>query len=190
MPLKDFLQSSGIIDNDVANEIVSHFSPVNYLRNEYFLREGQLSNEYMYVERGFMRAFATDTAGNDVTTNFYTENQVAFEVSSFFSRSRSRENIQCVTDTSGFVLTFEDLNNLFHAMPAFREFGRLILVRGFSQLKVRMLSMITETAEQRYLGLLNNNPGIFQFAPLKQVASYLGITDTSLSRIRKELSHK
>jgi len=50
--------------------------------------------------------------------------------------------------------------------------------------------MITETAEQRYAGLLNTNPAIFQHAPLKNIASYLGITDTSLSRIRKEFSKK
>lgn len=53
-----------------------------------------------------------------------------------------------------------------------------------------MLSMITETAEQRYDTLLQNNPEIFQHAALKHIASYLGITDTSLSRIRKEFSKK
>lgn len=188
--LKKFLQQSGIINEMVADEIASHFRAVSYSRNEYFLKEGQVSNEYLFIEGGFMRAFAVDTDGNDVTTNFYATNQVVFEVSSFFNRTRSLENIQCLADTNGHVLTFEELNNLFHALPAFREFGRLILVRGFSQLKLRMLSMITETAEQRYLDLLATNPQILQFAPLKQVASYLGITDTSLSRIRKELSRK
>jgi CRP-like cAMP-binding protein len=188
--LKNFLQQSGIINEAIADEITTHFRPVSYLKNEYFLRDGQASNEYMFIAQGFMRAFAVNTDGNDVTTNFYSSNQVVFEVSSFFNRTRSRENIQCLSDTHGHVLTFEELNSLFHSLPAFREFGRLILVRGFSQLKLRMLSMITESAEQRYLSLLESNPQIFQVAPLKQVASYLGITDTSLSRIRKELSHK
>ncbi len=188
--LKRFLQQSGIINEMVADEIASHFRAVSYLRNEFFLKEGQASNEYLFIDGGFMRAFAVDTDGNDVTTNFYASNQVVFEVSSFFNRTRSLENIQCLADTAGYVLTFEELNNLFHALPAFREFGRLILVRGFSQLKLRMLSMITETAEQRYLDLLATSPEILQYAPLKQVASYLGITDTSLSRIRKELSRK
>jgi CRP-like cAMP-binding protein len=188
--LKTFLQQAGIINEAIADEITAHFRPVSYLKNEYFLRDGQSSNQYMLITQGSMRAFAVNTEGHDVTTNFYTSNQVVFEVSSFFNRTRSRENIQCLTDTQGHVLTFEELNSLFHSLPAFREFGRLILVRGFSQLKLRMLSMITETAEQRYLNLLATNPQIFQVAPLKQVASYLGITDTSLSRIRKELSHR
>ncbi|HEY0751463.1 MAG TPA: Crp/Fnr family transcriptional regulator, partial [Chitinophagaceae bacterium] len=76
-----------------------------------------------------------------------------------------------------------------HSIPEFREFGRSILVRGFSNLKLRMLSMITETAEQRYASLLQHNPEIFQYAPLKYIASYLGITDSSLSRIRKDINN-
>jgi hypothetical protein len=79
---------------------------------------------------------------------------------------------------------------LFHSVPEFRDFGRSILVKGFASLKTRMLSMITETAEERYASLLQNNPDVFQYAPLKQIASYLGITDTSLSRIRKDMMKK
>ena len=64
----------------------------------------------------------------------------------------------------------------------------MILVNGFITLKERMLSMINLTAEQRYEQLLIAKPEIFQHASLKTIASYLGITDTSLSRIRKEFS--
>jgi CRP-like cAMP-binding protein len=90
----------------------------------------------------------------------------------------------------GCSITFEQLNHLFHSLPEFREFGRRILVRGYAALKARMLSMITDTAEERYEKLLQSNPEVFQHAALKHIASYLGITDTSLSRIRKELTKK
>ena len=73
-------------------------------------------------------------------------------------------------------------------MPEFREFGRSLLVSGFASLKSRMLSMITATAEERYEKLLQTNPSIFQTAALKHIASYLGVTDTSLSRIRKKFA--
>ncbi|MEZ0131521.1 Crp/Fnr family transcriptional regulator, partial [Flavobacterium sp. LBUM151] len=95
-----------------------------------------------------------------------------------------------LTDSVGWYITYEQLNSLFHSLPEFREFGRSILVKGFSELKTRMLSMITETAEERYSYLLKSNPEIFQQASLKNIASFLGITDTSLSRIRKEISKK
>ena len=153
------------------------------------MKEGKICSEYLFLENGFMRSFAFDTDANDVSTNFYTGGQVVFEVSSFFNRTPSKENIQAITDCTGWVLTYEQLNNLFHSLTEFREFGRSILVKGFASLKVRMLSMITETAEQRYDALLKTNPEIFQHAALKHIASYLGITDTSLSRIRRELTH-
>lgn len=137
-----------------------------------------------------MRAFSFDPDGNEVTTAFHTTTYPVFEVASFFNRTPSRENIQALTDCDGWVITYEKLNSLFHSIPEFRNFGRSILVMGFASLKTRMLSLVTETAEERYISLLKSNPEIFHYAPLKQIASYLGITDTSLSRIRKDMMKK
>jgi CRP-like cAMP-binding protein len=188
--LLDFFQRNGLTAISVIEEALLCFEEKALPRNGLHLKEGMVSNEYMIMETGFLRAFTHDVEGNDVTTNFYAPGQVVMEVASFFHRTPSRENIQALTDSRGWVITFEKLNMLFHAHPAFREFGRTVLVKGFAALKERMLSMINETAEQRYLALLGKNPDIFQQAPLKHIASYLGITDTSLSRIRKEVARK
>ena len=188
--LTAFLKATGLVPLQTAEEIASHFKESAIAKNDFFLREGRLSNEYLFLANGFMRAFAHDLESNEVTTHFYTAGQVVFEVSSFFNRAISRENIQALTACEGWSITYNELNTLFHTLPEFREFGRHILVKGFSGLKTRMLSMITETAEERYEGLLKSNPEIFVHAPLKYIASYLGITDTSLSRIRKEFSKK
>jgi CRP-like cAMP-binding protein len=185
-----YLKSTNLISLEVAAEIANHFESKLILKNQKILEEGTVSDEYLFLEKGFMRSFAHDTEGNEVTTNFYSAGDVIFEVASFFNRTKSKENIQALTDCLGWYITYEQLNNLFHALPEFREFGRSILVKGFSGLKIRMLSMITETAEERYISLLKTNPEIFQQASLKNIASFLGITDTSLSRIRKELSKK
>jgi len=170
--------------------IADHFNSRTILKNQFLLTEGKVADEYLFLQKGYMRAFAHDTQGNEVTTGFYAPGELIFEVSSFFNRSRSKENIQALTDCEGWFITYAQLNSLFHALPEFREFGRAMLVKGFAELKGRMLAMITETAEERYLTLLKTNPDIFQHAPLKTIASYLGITDTSLSRIRKELVKK
>ena len=182
--------SSNLVSLSKAEEIATHFSQKTIPKNDFFLIEGNHANEYLFLEKGFMRAFAHDTEGNEVTTNFYSERQVVFEVSSFFNRTISRENIQALTDCEGWYITYEQLNNLFHSLPEFRDFGRSILVKGFATLKTRVLYMITETAEERYAHLLKTAPEIFQHASLKTIASYLGITDTSLSRIRKEFAKK
>jgi CRP-like cAMP-binding protein len=166
------------------------FTERSIQKNEYFLREGKISDEYLYLEEGIMRAFAIDHEGRDVTTGFYVSNQVVFEVASFFKRTRSAENIVAITDCKGWSISFDQLNHLFHSMPHFREFGRAMLVNGFASLKERMLGVITLSAEERYTALLETKPELINHVPLKHLATYLGITDTSLSRIRKEISKK
>jgi CRP-like cAMP-binding protein len=188
--LIQFFKNSNLVSPKAAEDIANTFSPKEITKNSFLLKEGRVSDEYFFLENGFIRAFANDIEGNDVTTNFYSNCQVVFEVSSFFNRTASKENFQAIVDCEGWYITYEQLNNLFHSMHEFRDFGRSILVKGFSSLKIRMLSMITETAEQRYDTLLRTNPEIFQQAALKHIASYLGITDTSLSRIRKEYTKK
>ena len=188
--LVQFFKSSNLVSVNAAEEIANTFSPKEIKKNEFLSKEGRINNEYFFFENGFIRSFAFDTEGNDVTTNFYSSGQVVFEVSSFFNRNISKENFQAIIDCDGWFITYEQLNHLFHSMHEFRDFGRSILVKGFSSLKIRMLSMITETAEQRYDTLLKTNPEIFKHAALKHIASYLGITDTSLSRIRKEYAKK
>jgi CRP-like cAMP-binding protein len=188
--LIEFFRRGNITSIAVRAEIAAHFSSKTVSKGQFHLAAGKISDEYFFLEKGYMRVFAHDTEGNEVTTNFCAPGQVVFEISSFFYRSRSKENIQALTDCEGWFITYEQLNNLFHALPEFREFGRSVLVQGFADLKTRMLATITETAEERYAHLLKTNPGIFQHAPLKNIASYLGITDTSLSRIRATMSKK
>lgn len=185
-PLKKFLQSTNHLSYTQASEVADIFQYKELSKNEFFLKEGQVADEYFYLNQGFLRAFAYNVKGNDITTQFYGPHQPVFEVNSFFNRCRSIENIQAITPSSGWYISYAQLNELFHTIPQFREFGRSILVSGFSNLKSRMLYMITETAEQRYNALLMSNPEIIKYASLKHIASYLGITDTSLSRIRKE----
>jgi CRP-like cAMP-binding protein len=188
--LIDSLKNTNLVSLQTAETIALEFVPKKIAANEFLLKEGVISNEYVFLESGFMRAYAHNTDGQEVTTNFYSGNQMVFEVSSFFNRTKSKENIQALEDCECWVITYQQLNYLFHTIPEFRDFGRSVLVNGFSGLKTRVLSMITETAEARYDALLKTSPEIFQHVPLKYIASYLGITDTSLSRIRKAYSKK
>jgi CRP-like cAMP-binding protein len=188
--LINFFQSVYPSPDVVAKAIAEHFHAAPFKRGEFFCEEGKRSNEYLFLEKGIMRSFLFDTEGTEVTTNFYSPGMVVFEAASFFQHIASQENIQAMTNCTGWKITFEELNALFHALPAFRETGRAILVKTLIALKMRMLSMINQTAEQRYEALLTTAPEIFQHAPLKHIASFLGITDTSLSRIRKEFVHR
>lgn len=171
-----------------AEAIAAGFTEKKVRRNDLLLKAGKPCDEYGFLEDGFMRSFTHDLDGNDVTTAFYVPNQVVCELDSFFKRTPAREAIQALTDCTVWFLSFEGLQEVFHARPEFREFGRLVLVNAYAQLRERMLSTLHETAEQRYANLMNANPALFQHAPLKMIASYLGVTDTSLSRIRKSFA--
>ena len=186
--LAQFIGQVFPLQREQADEITAHFSEAYYAKNDLLLKEGKVCRDYIILQDGYMRAFTSDPDGGEVTTAFYCANQVVFECASFFLHTPSRENIQALTDCNGWYITFDQLQYLFHALPGFREFGRTVLVNSLVSLKQRMLSMINETAEQRYEHLLAERPEIIQNAPLKYVASYLGITDTSLSRIRREIS--
>jgi CRP-like cAMP-binding protein len=186
--LHHFIQQVYSMPEQQAQTIVDLFAEKELAKGDHLLVEGKVCNEYCFLVQGFMRAYTYDHAGNDVSTGFYGDNHVVCELFSFFKRLPAQENIQALTDCHLLYITFEQLNMIFHAMPAFREFGRMILVNSYAQLKQRMLGMIRQTAEQRYAALIQTNPAIFQHAPLKNIASYLGITDTSLSRIRKEFA--
>jgi CRP-like cAMP-binding protein len=188
--LRNFILSHFPCPADILEQMIENFEPFTIAKGELFVREGTMSNTYLFLEKGLMRAFTYDLDGNDVTTVFFGDKQVVFDVGSFFKRDKSKENIQALTDCTGLTISFEELNRLFHTYLQFREFGRMVLVKAYVGLKERTVSLINETAEQRYLNLINTNPEIFQHAPLKIIASYLGVTDSSLSRIRREFQKK
>jgi CRP-like cAMP-binding protein len=137
---------------------------------------------------GLMRAYTFDLKGNEVTTNFFARNRRVYDQASFFLQTASEENIQAITDCLAYIITFKRMNNLFHSIPEFREYGRGMLVKELVSYKKRTLAMINKSAEQRYEDLIKDDEEIFQFAQLKHIASYLGITNSSLSRIRREFS--
>ena len=169
-------------------KIIPNFKRVEFLKTEFLLSEGQTANQYWYVESGFVRSFAADTGGNDISTNFYGTGEIVIDWPSFFLRNPTRENIQTLSDCVCWQMEFEVFQNLFHSIETFREQGRARLVGSYFALKNHSVSLITDEAKDRYLKLMKDKPQIIQNVSLKQIATYLGITDTSLSRIRKEIA--
>lgn len=185
-----FIKETFPISDYAAKLIADNFEHSILPKNTLTLKEGKVNSDYIFLEDGFMRSFVFDTDGNEVTTNIYKPRQMVFEVGSYFQRKPSNESIETITECSVWIGKYDSFQKLFHSLPEFREFGRAILVKGFISFKERTTAMITQKAEQRYEKLLTDSPEIFQHVPLKYIASYLGVTDTSLSRIRKEFIKK
>jgi CRP-like cAMP-binding protein len=172
-----------------AEILAEKFQYKEIAKNDFLLKEGKIPNETYFLLEGYIRSYTLDTEGTEVTTMLYGNSAFATDFVSFFKRQATKENLQALTDCTLWYLTYEEVQVNFHTIPEFREWGRSLLLSNYSTLKDRMLGMIQLTAEQRYLNLIASQPEIFQNVPLKMIASYLGITDTSLSRIRKEISN-
>lgn len=173
---------------DELDIILPKYKKVIFQKGDYLLKEGQLSNHYWFLEEGFVRSFLIDYDGNEVSTNFFTKRDIVIDWPSFFMRAKTKEHIQALTDCVCWQLDFDSFQQLFHGIEQFRESGRSRVVKSYFELKRHSTSLITDRAKDRYLHLLRTKPDIINNIPLKQLASYLGVTDTSLSRIRKELA--
>ena len=171
-------------------EIKEAHTKVYFSKNELILKEGKTSNEYYLIEKGLFRSFVYDFNGNEITTAFFSENDLLIEVSSLFQRIPTKENLQALTDGSCLKIEFQTFQELFHKIKGFREWGRAWMSNQLFISKQRSVNMLTQTATERYLDLLHERPQILKQVPLKYIASFLGVTDTSLSRIRKEISLK
>ncbi|WP_299116710.1 Crp/Fnr family transcriptional regulator [uncultured Winogradskyella sp.] len=175
------------ISKSDAEEIAASFHPFKLREKEFLLKENQISDDYLYLKSGLMRTFLYNLKGEEITIDFFTEDNMVFEITSFFNRVHSEANIQAITPCTGFRISYKELNTLFHNKPAFRDFGRAILVKEFMASQKRNYGMINRTAKERYQNLLVNKPQILKYSPLKFIASYLGVTDSTLSRLRKNL---
>ncbi len=167
--------------------ILSQFEEVEFRKNEYLIEEGKVASYYYFLETGFLRSYSIDTEGNDITTKFFVENDIVIDWYSYFLKKPCKESIQALTNGKCWKISFSNFMKLFN-IEAFREVGRTRLVNNYFELKNHSVSIIADQAKDRYLNLLKEKPSIVQNVPLKYIATYLGITDTSLSRIRKEIT--
>ena len=190
IPDKHFLKNIFNEQNfkkDELEHILNQYERIEFARSDYFIEEGNIANYYFFIESGFARSYVIDLEGNDITTKFFSAKDILIDWHSYFLKAKCRENIQAITACIAWKISFENFMKLF-SIEAFREVGRTRLVNNYFELKNHSVSIIADSARERYLSLVKSKPDIVQNVPLKQIATYLGITDTSLSRIRKEIA--
>lgn len=188
--LPDFIQQLIDMPRSKATDIAALFAPVDVNKDQIILEAGSISTHSYFLAKGVMRAFALDPNGQEVTTRLFFGPMFANDFFSFFKGEPARESYQVLTEAEVSAISYSDAQYHFHHLPEFREMGRMMLTMNYVHLHERMLSSIQQTAEQRYLDLLDAHPEVIQEVPLKVIASYLDITDSSLSRIRRELKRK
>ncbi len=186
---KNFYIHPLISDADYEKIASSHIRVI-FKKGDLLLWKGQTAKKYYCIESGIIRSFVISSEGNDVTTGFITEGEIAIDVASIFLNIPTKENFEAVTDCVCWRIDFDRFQELFFSIQGFTEWGRNWMSHELFETKKRSLSIITDSATDRYLNFIKEKPEIIQNVPLKLIASYLGITDTSLSRIRKEIGRR
>lgn len=189
-PFFEHIYSHPGIKKEDYKAILGAHKKVVFLKNDIILEAGKVSNAYYLIEKGLFRSYVIDYKGNEITTDFFGPNDILIEVASLFLGVPSKETIHALTDCEVYKIEFNDFQKLYSSLEGFTEWGRSWMSLQLFKAKNRAVTMHTQSASQRYLSLIEEKLQIIQEVPLKYIATYLGITDTSLSRIRKELMSK
>ncbi|AMR29409.1 hypothetical protein A0257_21450 [Hymenobacter psoromatis] len=175
-----------ISDADLA-QIVSQFECRSFAKGAALLREGGRCDFWGFVQRGLVRAYTHTAAGEEFTNGFASEGAFLTEAVSFYAQAPSLENLVALEDTQLICTTLPQLQWLFTDFPAFEKFGRVLYETVLTQVKRRILYRLHFDAQTRYLHLLETQPELLRRVPLKHLASYLSITASTLSRIRRKV---
>jgi CRP-like cAMP-binding protein len=187
--LNKIFAGSNITPNELM-QIIPRYKKMVFKKNQYLLKEGQVEKKCWFIETGFIRSYVTNTYGKDITFNLHVSGDLVMDFPSMFFFVPSRENIQALTDCVCWEIDFASFDEIFTIILNFGEQQRKLLAANYYALKDYVISLITDEAKDRYLKLLKAKPQIIQNVSLKHIATFLAITETSLSRIRKEISNE
>ena len=170
-------------------EIVRTMKFKTFKKGTILLKEGQIAKLCYFVLKGCIRQyFLVD--GEEKTTNFYTEGQPVTPYEGTFKRAPSRYYLACVEDTTVTTSTPEDQAAFFEKLPRLEAVSYLAMEEELGKTQEQLTSFVLRSPEARYLYLLNTRPDLIDRLPQSQLASYLGVTAESLSRIRKRIIKK
>jgi CRP-like cAMP-binding protein len=176
--------------NDSELEIIMpYFEMRKFKKKAILLDIGKVSNEVFYIIKGCIRLYC-EKDGEELSTYFFTENMFAGSYDSFLSRRPSKVAIETLEECEVLVLSHEAQEKLYDIFPKMNEFIRKAIEQRFVLLHDLFISYILNSPKERYLMLQKDRPELLQRIPQHQIASFLGVTRVSLSRIRNRIAKK
>jgi CRP-like cAMP-binding protein len=162
----------------------SYFNFKKYKKHQYILQEGDVSRYETYILKGCARIFEIDEKGQEHIIQFGLEDWWVGDMNSYFSRLPSRVNIDCIEDCEVLQINADNFEKMFDELPKLEKHFRKLFQSAFVASSQRIYSSLSKSASQRYKEFLENYPHIGRRVPNSYIASYLGITPQSLSRLR------
>ncbi|HLO55727.1 MAG TPA: cyclic nucleotide-binding domain-containing protein [Saprospiraceae bacterium] len=178
----------GVNIDDVA-KISSFFKPVTLKKGDYFLKTGRLSDRLGFVQTGIIREFV-HIGEKEITKWISTKGYFVVDLASFVFQQTARWKIQALTDCELYVISRKDYQKIGEVIPRWTELEKLFITKCFIVLEDRVLQHLSMSAEERYHSLFSFNQELFNQVPLQYLASMLGMTPETLSRIRKKATSR
>lgn len=187
--LQHYIQSYfGVRHEDLA-QIAQLFKQTELKKGDFFLKTGNRCDKLSFIQSGLMRIYV-NTDGTEVTQWISTQGYFITDLSSLIFETPARWTIQALTDTKLYTIGREDYNNIGKQIPQWHQLEKLFIAKCFTILEDRIFSHLSMSAEERYLFFFEQNKELFNEVPLQYIASMLGMTPETFSRIRKKLASK
>lgn len=167
-----------------------YFIPKKLKKHQFLLNEGQVCTHIGFVNSGCLREYRIDNKGNEHIIQFAIEDWWVSDLNSFLSGLPATYNIEVLHDSELLLLEKSSREQLLNACPKMERFFRILLESNYIATHQRVVASLSDSAEERYLKFIKTYPELYEKIPQHYIASYLGITPQSLSRIRKELTPK
>ena len=185
-PLFDYIErkSSVTLSEDERSLILGKLKPKNLRKRQYFLHEGDVCKYMGFIIKGATRMFAVDEKGHEHILHFGLEDWWVGDYESFYLLTPSKYYVEALEDVEMILITSEQLQELSHQIPAISAMLDSLNKGATIANNNRMRAAISYTAEERYEDLMRTYPHFLQRFPQNMIASYLGISPETLSRIR------
>jgi len=178
------------LTDEEFNIATKFFIPKTIKKHQFLLNEGVVCKHIGFVNSGCLREYTIDNKGIEHIVQFAIKDWWVSDLHSFLSGLPATDNIDALQDSEVLLLEKSAREELLDNCPKMERFFRLLIEANQVAARVRITDSLGASAEERYLKFIKTYPKLFEQVPQNQIASYLGITPQSLSRIRKELSHK
>jgi len=187
--MRNYLRTFNMLTEHEIDLFESKVQNIKLKKGDFFIKENRVSKEVAFVVSGLFRSFYYSSSEEEVTYCFTFSNSFVSAYSSFLSQTKTIENIQALTDIELLTISREDILILEKSSTNWLKFFKLITEQEYIKMEKRVLLLQKESAEKKYTDLLINHPEYLQSIPLNFLASYLGITQRHLSRIRKTITN-
>lgn len=186
--VQNYIQSIVDFTDEEMEVIMSHFKPMSLPAGEYFVDEGIVCKNIGFITKGYVRTFY-EINDQEVTTMVLTKHNIVTAHTSFTLQRPSMSYIQAITDCELLVMSAKSMQELYDRYPKWERLGRLITEQVYGYMESRVVDYLSLSPEDRYRKMLENDAKILKNVPLRYIASMLGITPETLSRIRSKV-HK